>query len=265
MRNVRDNVTIITGASRGIGRATARAFAAAGARVVLVARASNDLTALDTELQAAGAHVLTVPMDVTDRAALAVLIDRVLAEWQRIDIVINNAGVGVQANVGELPPDLLKHVLAVNLLGPLYLIQAALPQLRRQRSGMIVNVSSPVGRLALPGIGGYAMSKAGLDALSDTLRREEYRSRIKVMTVYPGRIDTNFDQARLRVSGSQRVGRSPITGSAKRVAQAIVHGVERERHVVYALHPLERLIWTLHALLPRAFDPIIGLRMGRRK
>jgi short-subunit dehydrogenase len=85
------------------------------------------------------------------------------------------------------------------------------------------------------------------------------------MTVYPGRIDTNFDRARLRVSGSQRVGRSPITGSAEHVAEAILHGVEREQRVVYALHPLERLVWTMHGLLPRVFDPLIGLRMGRRK
>ncbi|MBV9787027.1 MAG: SDR family oxidoreductase [Chloroflexi bacterium] len=265
MQSVHNQVTIITGASRGIGRASARIFAAAGARVVLVARPSSDLTALHTELRAAGAQVLMLPTDVSDRAATARLVERVIDEWQRIDIVINNAGVGIQSNIGELPPDLLQRVLAVNLMGPLLLTQAALPEMRRQRSGMIVNVSSPVAELALPGIGGYAMSKAALDALSDTLRREEYRNGIRVATVYPGRIDTNFDRARIRVGGSQRVGRSPISGSAEQVAQAILRGVERRRSVIYALHPVERLLWTLHGWLPRAFDPIFGLRMSRRK
>ncbi|HEY0736510.1 MAG TPA: SDR family oxidoreductase [Herpetosiphonaceae bacterium] len=265
MQSVRNQVTIITGASRGIGRATARIFAAGGARVVLVARPSADLQALHTELRAAGAQVLALPTDVSDRAATTKLVERVIDEWQRIDIVINNAGVGIQANIAELSPDLLQRVLAVNLLGPLQLVQAALPQMRRQGSGMIVNVSSPVADLALPGVGGYAMSKAALDALSDTLRREEYRSGIRVATVYPGRIATNFDRARIRVGGSQRVGRSPISGSAERVAQAILHGVERRRRVVYALHPVERVLWTVHSWLPRAFDPIFGLRMTRRK
>lgn len=265
MQSVRNKVTIITGASRGIGRATARTFAAAGARVVLVARPSADLQALHAELRASGAQVLLLPTDVSDRAATAKLVERVIDEWQRIDIVINNAGVGIQSNIAELPPELLQRVLAVNLLGPLQLVQAALPQMRRQHSGTIVNVSSPVADLALPGIGGYALSKAALDALSDTLRREEYRNGIAVATVYPGRIDTNFDRARIRVGGSQRVGRSPITGSAERVAQAILYGVERKRRVVYALHPVERLLWTVHGWLPRAFDPIFGLRMSRRK
>lgn len=265
MQSVRNQVTIITGASRGIGRATARLFAAAGARVVLVARPSSDLKSLDAELRASGAQVLTLPTDVSDRAATKVLVERVIDEWQRIDIVINNAGIGIQSNIAELPPDLLQRVLAVNLFGPLQLVQAVLPQMRRQRNGVIVNVSSPVADLALPGIGGYALSKAALDALSDTLRREEYRSGIAVITVYPGRIDTNFDRARIRVGGSQRVGRSPITGSAERVAQAILYGVERKRRVVYALHPVERLLWTIHGWLPRVFDPIFGRRMSRRK
>jgi NAD(P)-dependent dehydrogenase (short-subunit alcohol dehydrogenase family) len=265
MHSVRDQVTIITGASRGIGRATARCFAAAGARVVRVARPSADLQSLAAELRGAGAQLLTLPADVADRAATERLVEQVIDEWRRIDIVINNAGIGIQANVAELPPDLLQQVLAVNLFGPLHLIQAALPQMRRQRSGRIVNVSSPVADLALPGVAGYALSKAALDTLSDTLRREEYRNGIRVTTVYPGRIATDFDRARIRVGGSQRVGRSPIAGSAEGVARAILAGVERQRRVVYALHPLERVLWTIHGWLPRAFDPIFGWRMSRRK
>ncbi|HEX6290982.1 MAG TPA: SDR family NAD(P)-dependent oxidoreductase [Herpetosiphonaceae bacterium] len=264
MLSVQDKVTIITGASRGIGRATARVFAAAGARVVLAARFSTELKSLAAELRASGAQVLMVPTDVADRAAAHALVERAIAEWGRVDIVINNAGIGIQANVGELPPDLLQRVFAVNFYGPLYLTQAALPQMRRQRSGVIVNVSSPVAEMAFPGIGGYAASKAALDSLSDTLRREEYRSRIGVITVYPGRIDTNFDRARIRVSGSKRVGRSPFSGSAEGVAQAILRGVERQRRVVYALHPIERVVCMIHGWLPRAFDPILGRVMSRR-
>jgi NAD(P)-dependent dehydrogenase (short-subunit alcohol dehydrogenase family) len=262
MVSVRDKVTIITGASRGIGRATAQVFAAAGAKVALAARASAELEAVDAELRGLGAEVLSIPTNVADRAAVEALVAQVYAQWGRIDIVINNAGVGIQGNIDELPPDLVQQVFAVNCFGALSLIQAALPHMRRQRRGMIVNVSSPVAHMAFPGIGGYAASKAALDAFSDTLRREEYRHNITVVTVYPGRIETNFDRARIRVRGSQRVGRSPFSGSPERVAQAILHGVERQRPVVYALHPIERAAWIVHSLMPRAFDWIVGRRMG---
>ncbi len=262
--SVRGQVTVITGASSGIGRATARLFAKAGAKVALAARQAAELEALAAELRSGGAEVLVVPTDVADRAATAALVAQVVAQWHRVDVLINNAGVGIQANIAALPPAQLEQVFAVNFFGPINLIQAALPHMQHQRSGVIVNVSSPVAYIALPGISGYAASKAALDVISDTLRRELYGSGISVITVYPGRVATNFDRARLRVAGSQRVGRSPFAGSADRVALAILRGVEQKRRVVYALNPFERAFWIIHSLLPQVFDPLFGRRMARR-
>lgn len=254
-------VVIITGASSGIGRETAHVLAGAGARVALVARNAEQLHALANGLEAQGSQTLVVAADIAQDAAASTIVEAVMERWGRIDVLINNAGVGIQANVASLPLDDVQYVFAVNLFGPLRLIQAVLPYMQ---GGVIVNVSSPVGRMAFPGISGYAASKVALDLLSDTLRRELYGTQIKVLTVYPGRVDTNFDKARIRISGSQRVARSPVRGSPTHIAHAIRHAIERERKQVYVVHPVERLAMLMHGLMPRLFDPLIGWWFWRR-
>lgn len=254
-------VIIVTGASSGIGRETARVLAMAGARVVLVARNAQHLQDLADELVAEGKETLVVPADIASPEAARSVVQAALDRWGRIDGLINNAGIGIEANVASLPMDQLQYVFEVNLFGPLRLIQAALPSMRR---GVIVNVSSPVAKLAFPGISGYAASKAALDAFSDTLRRELYGMDITVITVYPGRIDTNFDRARIRTSGSQRVARSPVRGTPLHVAQAIRQAIESGRKQVYVVHPIERPAIIAHGLMPRLFDHLIGWWFWKR-
>lgn len=261
MMHLRNAVVIVTGASSGIGRETARVLSQAGAHVALVARNAAALESLARELEPNGSQTLVIPADIASPDAARQIVEAVMARWNRIDILINNAGLGIQANVAQLPDDQLHSVFEVNLFGPIRLIQAALLHMDHS---MIVNVSSPVAPLAFPGVSGYAATKAALDVVSNTLRRELWGRGIRVLSVYPGRIDTNFDQARIRVQGSQRVARSPVRGSAQQVAHAIKHGIERQRRDVYILQPIERLVINLHRLAPRLFDPLIGWWFERR-
>jgi NAD(P)-dependent dehydrogenase (short-subunit alcohol dehydrogenase family) len=168
--NPKGKTVIITGASAGIGAATTRAFAAAGANVVLAAR---DQAKLEQIARALPGRSLAVPTDITDGAAIEQLVSATIATFGGIDIVINNAGVGLAGPVAELSRADFDRALAVDLFGPLALTQAALPHLRRRGAGQLIFVSSVVGLRALPYLGGYAAAKAALDRLTESLRVEQ--------------------------------------------------------------------------------------------
>jgi len=196
----RNKVVIITGASAGIGAATAQLFAAAGARLVLAARSREPLERLAAALPG---RPLVVPTDVADPAQCRALVSRTLEAHGRSDILINNAGVGLAGPVAELSPADLERALAVDLLGPLLLIQAALPGMRAQGSGQIINVSTVLAAQPLPYLGGYAAAKAALERLSEALRMELRGSGVAVSVVRPGTTRTGFGGNRLG-SGSER-------------------------------------------------------------
>jgi NAD(P)-dependent dehydrogenase (short-subunit alcohol dehydrogenase family) len=151
---------IITGASSGIGAATARIFAAAGANVVLAARDEARLQAVAHDLPG---RPLVAPTDVARAQDIERLVMTTAATYGGIDLVVNNAGVGLAAPVAELRRADFERALAVDLFGPLALTQAALPHLRRRGRGQLIFVSSVVGLRALPYLGGYAAAKAALD------------------------------------------------------------------------------------------------------
>jgi short-subunit dehydrogenase len=223
-----NKVVIITGASQGIGAATARAFAHAGARVVLAARDAARLAAVAAGLPG---PPLVVPTDVTDRQAIAALAARA-AELGGPDIVISNAGVGLAAPVASLDADTLRAAMDVNLLGPLWLAQAALPLMRRRGRGQVIVVSSVVGLRALPYTGGYAATKAALDRLTEALRVELRGTGIAVTLVRPGTTATGFRERRLGTGHERRrVGRRAAT--PEQVAAAILRAARREPRVAY--------------------------------
>lgn len=177
-------VVIVTGASAGIGEATARAFAGAGSRVVLVARRAEKLQALSSELCASGAEVLVVPADITNDEAIERLAAAVVEKWGHIDIVVNNAGVARGGSLLETSPADIRLILETNLYGVIRLTQAALPHMLP--GGHIVNVSSIAGEAHAPGQSVYGASKAGVDAFGTCLRRELWNRGIFVTTVLPG-------------------------------------------------------------------------------
>jgi short-subunit dehydrogenase len=222
-------IVIITGASSGIGAATARAFASAGATVVLAARSAGPLEQLAADLPG---NPLAIPTDLGNEAEACRLVERTVAERGRLDVLINNAGVGLSEPVETLATADLERTLAVNLVGPLATIQAAVPHMRQRGSGHIINVSSVLGCYPLPYAGGYAASKAALDRLTEALRMELRGSGIAVTLLRPGTTKTDFHKNRLGHNRAKRQA-DPPAATPEAVAQSLLGVVRRPRRVAY--------------------------------
>ncbi|MFN8545209.1 MAG: SDR family oxidoreductase [Candidatus Binatia bacterium] len=187
----RGRVVVVTGASSGIGRATAVAFGAAGARVALVARRRVLLEAVAVEARAAGAAAaMPVATDVTDRAAVAACFEAIERELGCPDVVVNNAGILIPSPVAELAAADLEAMLRVNLFGALFVMQEALRRMRARGDGCIVNVASLGGRRGISPIGGYCATKFALVGLTEALRTELVDEPVHVALVEPGVVDT---------------------------------------------------------------------------
>ncbi|MFJ6569269.1 SDR family oxidoreductase [Streptomyces sp. NPDC091292] len=184
-----DGATVlVTGASSGIGAATARAASRAGARVVLLARREDRIRQLAEEL----GEALAVPCDVTDRTQVEKAVRDTVEKFGRIDVLVNNAGQGLQATVDAIDPDDFRALLELNLVAPLVMMQAVLPVMRQQGAGAIINVSSGITWSTLPGSGAYAASKAGLQKLSAIARAEVADAGIAVSLMFPSITETEF-------------------------------------------------------------------------
>jgi len=217
---IADKVVVVTGASSGIGEATARAAAARGARVVLAARRVERLAALAEQLTAS----LAVPTDLRQPEQVRRLIEHTLASHGRVDVLVNNAGQGLHVPLEQVQLTDFAAIVELNLYAPLLAMQAVLPVMRRQGSGAIVNVGSGTTRMVLPGVGAYAATKAALNMLSQVARAEFAPAGVVVSLVYPSITATEFHQA-LR-AGARPDRRPPFTPDPpERVAEAILHAV----------------------------------------
>ncbi|THF69201.1 SDR family oxidoreductase [Deinococcus sp. Arct2-2] len=230
--NVQDSVVIITGASMGIGEATARVFAAAGAKLVLAARSADKLAAIAQSLPS-GAKTLIVPTDMTDPVQVNALIEKTYERFGRIDILINNAGQSAIGPVATIDPEVYRQIIELNLFGPLYALQAVVPKMRAQGGGVIINISSSVSKMAIPGIGAYASTKYALNGLSLTARNELAADNIRVVLFHPGQTTTDFGKNALRPAdlGNWRPGGNqpmPAPDSAEAVAHTILKAARTE-------------------------------------
>ncbi|MFG6444799.1 SDR family NAD(P)-dependent oxidoreductase [Microbacterium sp. P07] len=220
---IQDSVFVVTGASSGIGAATARAAAAAGARVVLAARRENRLRELAAELEGA----IAVRCDVTDQAQVAALVQATLDAFGRIDVLVNNAAQGLQAEIERLSLDDFRGVLELNLVAPLAVMQAVLPTMRRQGAGSIVNVSSGTTFADVPGTGGYVASKIALERLSAIARNELEGTGITVSTVIPFATSTEFmSSIRAGRAEAEAMTAGATFDAPEQVADAILELVE---------------------------------------
>ncbi|MCZ6918665.1 MAG: SDR family oxidoreductase [Gemmatimonadetes bacterium] len=190
---LQDKIAIVTGASSGIGEATARALAGAGARVVLAARRTDRLDALRAEIEGSGGSALAVTTDVTDRGAVEALASRTLEAFGRIDILINNAGIMLLSPIRRLMVDEWDRMIEVNVRGALYCIASVLPAMLEQGAGHIVNVSSVAGRRPMPSGTIYSATKFALRAVSQGIHLELSASdKIRVTDIEPGVVATEL-------------------------------------------------------------------------
>lgn len=194
MLDLTDKVAVVTGATRGIGRAIAEALAAHGANVTLAARKEDAVQSAARELSAVanGGRVLGVRCDVRNYEDCRELIAKTVAEFGRLDILINNAGIGGMVAVEEMSPDLWRAVIETNLSGMFYCSHEAIPHLRASRGGFIINIGSLAGKNAFPRGGAYNASKFGVIGFSEALMQEVRHDDIRVSYIMPGSVSTEF-------------------------------------------------------------------------
>ena len=232
-------VALVTGASSGIGAASALALAAEGATVVLVARRADRLTQLSEQIAAAGGESLSITADVSKRAAAEKAVDKAATDLGRLDIVVNNAGMMLLGPILDAPVEEWEQMVDINLSGLLYCTKAALPHLLEaaadDRRGVadLVNISSVAGRVPRLGSGVYNATKHGVGAFSESLRQEVTQRHVRVGLIEPGAVDTELsshnraevlEQIKGRFDGVERL-------VAQDIAEAVVYMVTRPRRM----------------------------------
>ncbi|MGY1709566.1 SDR family NAD(P)-dependent oxidoreductase [Geodermatophilus sp. SYSU D00758] len=227
-------VALVTGASSGIGEATAVALAAAGAAVAVGARRADRLSALADRLRADGARVLPLDLDVTDGAACTDAVRRTREELGGLDVLVNNAGVMLLGTIVGADPEDWRRMVHTNVLGLMYMTHAAIEGMVEQGSGDVVNVSSVAGRTARKGAGVYNASKWAVNAFSESLRQEVTTRGVRISLVEPGAVTTeltsHITQPEARAA-SERMHASMTALTADDVARAVLYVVSQPPHV----------------------------------
>ena len=196
---------MVTGASSGLGEATARLLSEQGATVVLGARRADRLQSLAKDLEARGGKALAVTTDVIQREQVKALVDSAVQSYGRIDVMINNAGLMPQAPLERLKVDEWDRMIDVNIKGVLYGIAAALPHMQRQKAGHFINVSSVAGHRVGPGFAVYAATKYAVRALSEGLRQEVKPYNIRTTVISPGAVATELPKGITDADAAERV------------------------------------------------------------
>ena len=190
-RPLAGKVALVTGASSGIGEATATALGVAGAKVATIARRADRLEALARRIEDADGTAMQLVADVTQPAEIDRVVEMTVKEWGRLDILVNNAGVMLLSPLAEARREELRHMVELNLTALMDLTRVALPHLKKSQ-GHIVNIASVAGRVANPGASGYAATKFGVVAFSEAVRREVYSDKVRVTVIEPGLVLTEL-------------------------------------------------------------------------
>lgn len=227
-------VAIITGASSGIGEATAIALASVGAKVAIAARRYERLEALAKHIETSGGKALPILTDITDETQVRDLVQKTHSELGRVDILVNNAGLALTGNIDGGNTSDWRRMVDLNLLGLLYATHAVLPLLKAQKSGHIVNISSVAGRTARAGVGVYNATKWGVNAISESLRLEVYKDNIRVTVVEPGLVATEIDNHitdPVAKQASEERRKTIVPLQSEDIANAIAYAVTQPPHV----------------------------------
>jgi len=246
-------VVAITGASAGIGRECALAFAARGARIAIGARRLDRLEELAEQVRAGGGEAMAMAVDVGEEGQVEAFVRATVGRYGRLDVMVNNAGYGTRGRVSTMPVDAHEQLMRVNYLGTVRGCRAAVPVMVAQGRGVIINVSSIVGHRALPTGGAYAATKAAQISLTEALRVELRGTGVHACSVHPVGTDTEFGEVQARESGEAEPRPLGPQQPARVVAEAIVRCAEKPRPEVYPYWPSRGIVW-LNAFAPGLVD-----------
>jgi short-subunit dehydrogenase len=231
---MKDKVVIVTGASSGIGKATAIRFAQAGAKLVLAARTLDKLKEVAGEIVNLGAEVLSVQADVSIEQDCKQMVEKAVKKFGRIDVLINNAGISMRAVFEEVDLQVIKNVMDINFWGAVYGTKYALPHILKNQ-GSVVGVSSIAGYLGLPARTGYSASKFAMHGFLESLRNENMGNNLHVMIACPGFTASNIRKKALKADGSSQAESPREEGkmmSAEEVADHIFKGVVKRKQKI---------------------------------
>jgi NADP-dependent 3-hydroxy acid dehydrogenase YdfG len=234
MSNITGKVVVITGASSGLGESTARHLANLDATVVLGARRRDRLDAIVKSIQADGGKALAVPVDVTDRAQVEALVQKAIDTYGKIDVLVNNAGIMPIAPLSLLKVDEWDRMIDLNVKGVLYGIAAALPHMKKQKSGHIINTASVFGiKVFAPGGTVYCATKAAVRTLSEGLRMEVHGDGIRTTIISPGAVDSELKESTSDETSSKGVQELYKNWAipAESIARAIAYAIEQPADV----------------------------------
>ena len=254
-------VVAITGASAGIGRATALRIARDGAAVAICARRAAPLDAAADEIRRAGGEVLALTADVTRDTDMTSFVSRTVERFGRLDVMMCNAGFGIYGAIDQIEPARMRQLVEVNFMGTYQAARAALPVFRDQRGGQLIVVSSIVGKRGIPFMAAYAATKFAQVGLAESLRAELRGTGIHVTVVYPISTRTEFFDVMTKSSGFATRAAGPQQ-DADAVADAIARAIERPAPEVYPLFKSRALVW-LNAFAPGFCDRVVQ-RFGRK-
>jgi NAD(P)-dependent dehydrogenase (short-subunit alcohol dehydrogenase family) len=257
LRQVRGSTVVITGATSGIGRETAREFARAGARVVAAGRREDRLRELVTEIEGKGGAALAVATDVADGAQVDRLIERTMERFGAVDTLVNNAGMGMAARFEEQSIEDFRRVMEVNFWGAVYACKAALPRMRAQTSGgLIINIASIMGKRGLPYETAYCASKFAMAGFSEALRTEVMAQGVDVSTIFPGAVESEIWETTENRTGLDMASVLPKF-PARELARIIVQDARvPQPEIVMALDA--QVVGFLNTVAPGIMDFVLG-------
>jgi NADP-dependent 3-hydroxy acid dehydrogenase YdfG len=234
--DINGKTVIVTGASSGIGEATAIKLGELGAKVAIVARRRERLEKLAVQIEKSGGQALVIEADITDKKICQELVEEVLKEWNKIDILINNAGVMLLGPTAKAPLEEWERMISINLLGLLYMTYAALPNMRKAGSGHLVNISSVAGRTARAGSAVYNATKWGVNAFTEALRQELVSDKLKIRTtlIEPGAVETELtshNRPEVQETLKERFKGMDKKLQSEDIAAAILYALSQPEHV----------------------------------
>jgi NADP-dependent 3-hydroxy acid dehydrogenase YdfG len=234
--DLKGKIAIVTGASSGIGEATAELLAEQGVKVALVARRKDRLDKLAAKIEKAGGEALVIEADVTDKKVCKMVVDEVLKTYGQIDILINNAGVMLLGPTKDAPLEEWERMVNLNLLGLLYMSYAALPSMREKKAGHLVNISSVAGRTATAGSAVYNATKWGVNAFTEALRQElaAEEGGLRTTLIEPGAVLTELlshNRPEVEETIKTRLGGIKRRLDAEDIARGILYAVSQPAHV----------------------------------